>query len=45
MRCLIGFILFWVAIGMFISLFIENIFLLILLILILLVLGFNLFCH
>lgn len=45
MRCLIGFIFFWIAIGMFISLFIESVFFLVVLILIMLILGFNLFCR
>lgn len=45
MRCLIGFVLFWIAIGMFISLFIEAVFLKVLLILIFLIFGFNLFCR
>lgn len=45
MRCLIGFVLFWVAIGMFISLFIDNVFCLVVLVLVLLVAGFNLFCR
>ena len=44
MRCLIGFIFFWIAIGMFISLFIENAFLMVLFILFFLIVGFNMFC-
>ncbi len=45
MRCLIGFVLFWIAIGMFISLFIESVFLSVILILMFLIFGFNLFCR
>ncbi|MDD6571497.1 MAG: hypothetical protein PUF12_03805 [Thermoflexaceae bacterium] len=45
MKCLIGFILFWVAIGMFISLFIDSVFCVVVLILVMLVAGFNLFCR
>jgi len=45
MRCLIGFIFFWIAIGMFISLFIESVFCSVVLILVFLIVGFNLFCR
>jgi hypothetical protein len=43
MRRLIGYTLFWIAVGMVIELFIESIFFSILLILFLLLLGYNLF--
>ncbi len=45
MRCLIGFIFFWIAIGMFVSLFIESVFCIVVLILFFLIVGFNLFCR
>lgn len=44
MKCLIGFVLFWIAAGMFISLFIESQFVIISLIITFMILGFNLFC-
>lgn len=49
MRCLsvkkiIGFSCFMIAVGMFIMLFIENVFVAIILIGILLLVGYNLFC-
>ncbi len=43
MRRLVGYTLFWIAVGMVIELFIESIFFSILLILFLLLLGYNLF--
>ena len=43
MRRLIGYTLFWIAVGMVIELFIESIFFSILLILFLLLIGYNLF--
>ncbi len=44
MRQMIGFILFWIAIGMTIMLFLDNSFLAVLIILLCLVLAYNLFC-
>lgn len=44
MKRMIGFILFWVAVGMIIALFIENLFIHILIVLVLILLGYNLFC-
>lgn len=44
MRQMIGFILFWIAIGMTIMLFLDNGFLAVLIILLCLVLAYNLFC-
>ncbi|MCH5268275.1 MAG: hypothetical protein J1E62_08030 [Lachnospiraceae bacterium] len=44
MRHMIGFILFWIAIGMTIMLFIENGVIALLIIILCLVLGYNLFC-
>ena len=41
---LIGFILFWIAVGMAIMIFLPNEVLGILIILVLLLLGYNLFC-
>ncbi|MGN6715401.1 hypothetical protein SAMN02745136_01543 [Anaerocolumna jejuensis DSM 15929] len=43
MKRMIGFILFWIAIGMTIMLFITNGVLAILIIILLLILGYNLF--
>lgn len=43
MRCLFGFILFWIALGIFISLFIESVFCKIILLIVLMILGFNMF--
>lgn len=43
MRKLIGFILFWIAIGMLLMLLITNIWIGILTIILLLILGYNLF--
>lgn len=40
----IGFMMFWVAVGMIIGLLINNIFIGIVIILLLLLLGYNLFC-
>ncbi len=45
MRRMVGFILFWIAIGMTIMLFITNGFLAICIIILLLILGYNLFCR
>lgn len=43
---LIGFIMFWIAVGMIISLLIKNSLLLcICIIIVLIILGFNMFCH
>lgn len=44
MKRLIGFILFWIAVGMAIMIFLPNEVLGILIILVLLLLGYNLFC-
>lgn len=44
MKKMIGFILFWIAIGMSIMFFMENSFLTIMIILTCLILGYNLFC-
>lgn len=43
MRKLIGYTLFWIAVGMVIELFLESILISILVILFLLLLGYNLF--
>jgi hypothetical protein len=43
MRCLLGFILFWISVGIFISLFIESVFCKVVLLIILMIVGFNLF--
>lgn len=42
---MIGFIMFWIAVGMIISMFIENILLSVCIILLLIICGFNMFCH
>lgn len=42
---MIGFIMFWIAIGIIISMFIESVFLKVCIILILIICGFNMFCH
>lgn len=44
MRRLCGFVLFWMGVGMFIGLYLEPGFWIIVLIIIMLVLGYNLFC-
>lgn len=44
MRQMIGFILFWIAIGMSIMFFLDNGFLALIIILLCLILGYNLFC-
>ncbi|MCR5704763.1 MAG: hypothetical protein K6G85_09075 [Eubacterium sp.] len=44
MRKIIGFALFFIAVGMFFSLFMESTFFTICMIILCLVLGFNLFC-
>lgn len=44
MKRMIGFILFWIAIGMTVMLFIANGFIAIGIILLCLILGYNLFC-
>lgn len=44
MQRMIGFILFWIAIGMTIMLFLDNGILALLIIILCLVLGYNLFC-
>lgn len=43
MKRILGFILFWIAIGMTIMLFIQNAFLAVLIIIACLLLGYNLF--
>ncbi|MGN0506735.1 MAG: hypothetical protein ACI4FZ_09245 [Lachnospiraceae bacterium] len=45
MKRLIGFILFWIAVGMILMLFITNGILAICLILLFLICGYNLFCN
>lgn len=45
MKRMCGFILFWVAIGMTIMLFITNGFIAICIIILCLILGYNLFCN
>ena len=45
MQRMIGFILFWIAIGMTIMFFIDNAIIAILIILLCLVLGYSLFCN
>ncbi len=46
MSRMIGFIMFWIAIGMVIGIWLAgNIFLCICIIITLLILGYNLFCH
>lgn len=42
---MLGFILFWIAVGLFISLFIESVLLNIVIIILLMVIGFNMFCY
>lgn len=44
MRRLLGFIFFWIAVGMIIMFFLDSGFLAFLIILLLLVLSYNLFC-
>ncbi len=44
MRRMIGFILFWIAIGMTIMLFLDNGIIAVIIILLCLILGYNLFC-
>lgn len=44
MRRMTGFILFWIAVGLFLSLFIEEIVWCITLIVLLLLIGYNMFC-
>ncbi|MCI8750132.1 MAG: hypothetical protein K1W39_15815 [Lachnospiraceae bacterium] len=44
MRKMAGFILFWIAIGMTIMLFLDNGIIAVLIILLCLILGYNLFC-
>jgi hypothetical protein len=44
MKRMIGFILFWIAIGMLLMLFIHNMLIGMILIAVLLLLGYNLFC-
>ncbi|MDD7403417.1 MAG: hypothetical protein SO170_08305 [Butyribacter sp.] len=44
MKRMLGFILFWIAIGMSINFFMDNSFLALLIILCCLILGYNLFC-
>ena len=44
MKRMIGFILFWIAIGMTIMFFVTNGVIAVLIILLCLILGFNLFC-
>lgn len=45
MQRMIGFILFWIAIGMTIMFFIDNGIIAILIILLCLILGYSLFCN
>lgn len=45
MQRMIGFILFWIAIGMTIMLFLDNGFLALLIIILCLVLSYTLFCN
>lgn len=42
---MIGFIMFWIAVGMIISMLIGNIMLSVCIILLLIICGFNMFCH
>ncbi len=44
MKRVIGFILFWIAIGMSIMLFIDSVACAVFVIIVLLILGYNLFC-
>ncbi len=44
MRRLCGFILFWIAVGMALAMFVDSTFMLVLVIVILLLIGYNLFC-
>lgn len=44
MKCLIGFALFFIAVGMFLALIIPNIFFELVIIAVCLMLGYNLFC-
>ncbi len=44
MRKLCGFVLFWLAVGMCIGLYLDSNFLVICLIIAMIVIGFNLFC-
>ncbi len=44
MRKIIGFALFWMAVGMIVSLFMESSFVSVCLIIMCMILGFNLFC-
>lgn len=44
MKRMLGFIFFWIAVGMIIMLFLEDFVIQILIIIILLLLGYNLFC-
>lgn len=44
MRRMMGFILFWIAVGLFLSLFIEEIVWCITLIVLFLLIGYNMFC-
>ena len=46
MSRMIGFIIFWIAVGMIIAmLLIDNVFLCVCVIIMLIIVGFNLFCH
>lgn len=43
---MVGFIMFWIAVGMIIALLLmENIFLCICIIITLIIVGYNMFCH
>ena len=42
---MIGFIMFWIALGMIISMFIESVFVSVSIIFLLIICGFNMFCH
>ena len=41
---IIGFMMFWIAVGIIIGLLIENVFIGIVIIILLMLLGYNLFC-
>ncbi|MCR5737582.1 MAG: hypothetical protein K6G64_08025 [Eubacterium sp.] len=44
MRKIIGFALFWIAVGMILSLFIDSTIMTVFMIIMCMILGFNLFC-
>ncbi|MDD5900342.1 MAG: hypothetical protein PUC73_05525 [Lachnospiraceae bacterium] len=45
MKKVIGFILFWIAIGMLLSFFLRSTLLTVLLLILFLVIGYHMFCH